>query len=263
MTEPTQTEGQANGTSIEATTEAPGGENGQSVASNQTTNDGLGSADTFYNPNDLPPEMQQIYKSMQSAFTKKTQEISKSREKIAAYDRFATNPMGTLQQLAQQYGYQLVHGSPQNPGQTATKEPQTWDDVMNMAEQTVRPKIMKELEPILNEVKTLKKQTIQQQLSSIDPNWIAYEDEMMQNLNEHPTLVKNPELLYRMSVPAEVLEAQAIKKAKAKMQETVNGGQLSGGSRTNQKPSTNKPAGNFDEAVKIAKAQLEAEGIRP
>jgi len=111
----------------------------------------------------------------------------------------------------------------------------------------------------------MKKQTIEHQLSDIDPTWQQYEDKMMDNLNSHPTLARDPATLYRLSVPQEVLESRAVQKALKKMEGKAQSSKASSGSTTSRKPQQGIPdkAMSFQEAVEAAKAKLAEEGIRP
>ena len=260
MTEPNDVVGQVSSeTSQESTQAAPENETGQSVATEQTTS-GSGSEQTFFDPSNLPEDLMPAYKQMQGAWTKKMQEASKSQSKIEAYNHFAKDPVSAMHQFAQQYGYNLVQGAPQEKDW----EPKTWDDVLTKAEQVATEKVMAQLQPVLSQVKEIKRSSIEQQLTEIDPQWRMYEDKMKENLNVHQSLVNDPESLYRISVPQEVYQSRAYQKAVKDLKTKASEGQLSGGSKTNKQPSS-KPSGKltFDQAVEAAKAQLAADGMRP
>ena len=271
MTEPGQTEGQA-GSGLEgATVAAPGGAEGQSVTEGQTTGSGPDTTaeDSFFDPSSIKgTPLEPAYKQMQAAYTKKSQGFAANRQKIEAYEQFERNPQGTLQQLAQAYGFQLVQrGQQQNGTNTNEKwEPQTWDDVMSRAKQEAKADVMKELQPVLgpvfDEVKKLRKSNIENSLDDIDPQWRLYEDDMARSLDQHPTLALDPERLYRMSVPQEVIMAKATKQALEKLQGRTNTAQVSGGSTTTKQSSQVRTAKTFAEAVELAKAQLAEKGMR-
>lgn len=255
MTETGITDGQS-GEGLQATETTgaeTGGEGGESVGGDQTTQAGTESSpESFFDPQNIPEELQQPYKEMQAAFTKRMQGFKDNQSKIEAYDAFQSNPQGYLQQLASQYGMNLVGGE-QPAGE---KQPETWDEVMEMAEK----RVMQKLSP---QMQKLQQTQLEKTLDDISPDWRLHEDSMMKNLNAHPTLANNPEMLYRMSVPPEVLESRATQAALKKLQEKGQSAQVSGGSQTSRNQTTAKEATSFQEAVDIAKARLNSQGLAP
>jgi hypothetical protein len=194
---------------------------------------------------------------MQSKFTKSQQKLKEGLKKVEAYDTFMQNPQGYLQQLAAQYGYQLVQGK---PGEENTDwSPKTWDDVLGRAKQEA----LKELEPLIGEVRQLKQQNVEQYLDSKYTDWRTYEDDMRGLLAEHPSLARDPDKLYRLAVPEEVWEARATKAAMAKLRTAGEAGQISGPGATT-KQTTPAPEGikSFNDAVAYAKAKLAREGVK-
>ncbi len=261
MTDTTASNGQAAADPTGTTANAPGGSNGASVSSAQTTGNGPDAAaiESFFDPASIQdkPELMAAYKQMQGSYTKRMQEYAKHRPKIDAYDNFERNPVGTMQQLAAQYGYQLVQ---RGQDQTQDQNFQSWDDV----EKHFFEKFKKqELQPVVREVQNLKKQSIEMQLDKDFPDWRTFEGEMMEKLREHPSLVSDPATLYRMSVPAEVLEARAYKAAMQKLKGATEHAQVAGGSST-AKQTSQAPTGpmTFDQAVKFAQRKLQQQGIR-
>jgi len=129
---------------------------------------------------------------------------------------------------------------------------------MNLAEK----RVMEKLQPYLKEVQTVKRTNLETMLDQSCPDWRVYEDDMMANLKAHPTLVNDPVKLYQLSVPSNVLESRATQKALKKLQTKSGNGQVSGGSTTTKTPSQ-MPTGpmTFDDAVKAAKAKLQADGV--
>lgn len=264
MSEPMQTEEQPTEGLPGATEGGLDGDIGQSAASEQITDSGPGSEATFYDPreyealaaqlpDDLKSQVDAFTKSIQAGFTKKSQEYAANRHKIEAYDAFEQNPQAVIQQLAQQYGFQL-QGNQQQPQQDW--EPQNWDEVISRTKEETRQEVLKELAPYLNEVKTLKEQTTEQYFDTKFPDWRTYEDTMRDLIKNHPTLAKDPDTLYRMAVPPEVLQSRATKAALKKIETQSKGAQVSGQSSTT-KP-TSKPTGklSFNEAVQVAKTRL-------
>ena len=271
MAEPEATNGQATGTPQGTTQTAPEGESGQSVSTGQTTGSGPDTTaeDSFFDPSTIKgTPLEAAYKQMQGAWTKAMQKTKANQHMVEAYQNFERNPQATLQQLAQAYGFQLVqHG--QSNGQNGNNEnwePKTWDEVKTTLKGEAKTELLKELQPVLkpmfDEVKGLRKLNVEKSLDELDPQWRLYEDDMLRTLEEHPTLVKDPQKLYRMSVPEEVVTAKITKEVLAKINGKSKSAQVSGGSTTTQKPSQVQRASNFQEAVEIAQKRLAEQGLR-
>ncbi len=251
---PQSTQGQATGSTTGTTAQAP---------------DSAATADDhFFDPRDLPAELLPAYKQMQGAFTKKMQAVSQNRKKVEAYDAFMQDPVGQLQQMAGQYGYQLTRAEaaralqqqqPAGNQQQQSWEPQTWDEVLQKAEERATQKVLAQLQPLMGNVQKIQASTIEKQLAEIDPNWQIYEDEMRDTMRQHPTLVHDVAKLYRMSVPEDVLSSRAVQTALKKMQSKVDASHVGTKSTVTSAPAPRK-AKTFDEAVQIAKEQLAAQG---
>lgn len=225
--------------------------------SNQTTDDGS-VEDTFFDPREIAdkPELMAAYKQMQSAFTKKTQAIKSDRQKIDAYNAFMNDPVGEAQRIMKQYGYDVNKAG--QPASNEPWEPSSWDDVMERAKQEV----LKDLSPLFSEMKSMKQKSIESQLNEIDPQWKTYEDDMAVILQSHPSLAKEPDKLYKLAVPAEVIEARATKEALKRIERKTQSAKTSGQSTTKAKPIDigDKPL-TFDEAVRFAEQSLSEQGI--
>lgn len=213
------------------------------------------------------PELEALAKQLQGSYTKKAQEIAAQKQKIQAFDDFAANPATALQQLANQFGYQLTKAQAQQIVNEQTQpqfEPQSWDDVIKKAKTETRQEVLKELEPFLNQVKETRKGQLEKMLDESCPDWRVYEDEMTKTLRDHPTLANDPVKLYSLSVPSDVLASRAAQAALKKLQSKAESAQLSSGSSTNQ-TADSKPKGkmSFNESVEYAKAKLAAQGIKP
>lgn len=260
MAETEVSTGQAPADSSGTTAKAPGANGGQSVSSSQTTGNGpdAGAMESFFDPQSIAdkPELMAAYKQMQSSYTRKMQGVSKHQPKIDAYERFERDPIGTLQQLATQYGYQFVQRGQDQP---VEQEFKSWDDVQNHFFKQFRDK---EMRPLMNEVRELKKQNVEGHLDSHYPDWRTYETEMMDTLKAHPSLVADPDKLYLLSVPAEVREAKATKAAMQKIKSASENAQVSGGGTTT-KQTTQAPTGplTFNQAVEVAKQRLASKGL--
>jgi len=213
----------------------------------------------------LPPELQTqataLRKSLQGDYTKKTQELAKNRQKIEAYDAFYKDPASQLQQMAQQLGYRLTRAEAEAAAEQSEWEPKSWDEVT----QKIQEGVLKQLNPLFSEFQNMKKSAIENQLTELDPTWRQYEGKMVESLRTHPSLAKDPALLYRISVPPEVLESRATQRALQRFEEKTQAGKMSAGSTTTKTPKTGLPDSpvSFADAVKAAKALLEEQGIRP
>lgn len=198
------------------------------------------------------------YKEMQRAFSKKTEALKVSADKISQYDQFMQDPITQMQALARQYGYQMVQGQPET-SDGKPKSYENWDQVMEDAER----RVMEKMQPMFGELKNMKMQNVEQSLDNSHPDWRIYEDAMTATLKEHPTLVGNPDLLYRMSVPETVMEARANKAALAKIQGTTASATVQGHSTTTQQPSKKPGKLSFNEAVEYAKQEVKRRGLSP
>lgn len=254
---------------------APSGNGGQ----DPNTSDVVYDPDSFKKlvvglPDNVQQQVNALHKQLLADYTKKTQSVSEIRKQADAYKAFQQDPHGTLQQVAKQLGYELS-----KPGQGANNDPagngkwspdngdpQSWQDVVGYISQSIEGKFNQMLNPVLSEFQTVKRQSIESQLSEIDPSWKTYEDQMKDNLTKHPSMANDPATLYRISVPPEVLESRATQRALKKMEDKAKGGQLSGASTTNQRP---RPGGepdkplSFADAVTFARKKLADEGILP
>lgn len=187
---------------------------------------------------------------MQGEFTRRMQSIRGDRQKIDAYNSFLQNPIATIQQLAPQYGLKILQGGQEQQPQDFN--PQSWDDVKKYFFEEFKKEA---LNPLTNEVRNLRKQNIEQSLDAKHPDWRTYEDSMMDLLKSHPTLVNDPDTLYRMAVPSSVIESRATAAALAKIKGGTEAAQVSGGQTTKQ--TTDDPTGKpmtFAQAAARAQA---------
>ena len=193
---------------------------------------------------------------MQGEFTKRMQNFRTRAQDLELVDRFRADPIGTLRQISTQYGVQILQGGQQE--EPKDFNPQSWDDV----EKHFREKFKREeLNPLVSEVRSLKKQNIEQYLDGKHSDWRTYEDAMMDTLRKHPTLVNDPDTLYRMSVPSSVIEARATAAALARLKGATENAQISGG--TTKAATSSEPTGklSFDQAVEVARKRLAARGL--
>lgn len=252
------------------------GQPGQAQTAGTTGKQDAGTAqtaeETFFDPKSVPPELMPAYKEMQKAFSKKTELLSKNRQKIEAYDAFSKDPVGQIQQMAQRLGYRLTRAEAAAAAAEASGtapqgewEPKTWNEVTDRIGQAVQSKLLEQLAPVITQVQEMRKSNIEKMLDDSAPDWRQYEDEMRSNLQAHPSLVNDPVKLYRLSVPPEVFESRAAQAALKKLESKVKGAQVGGTSTTTKHQAAgigDKPL-TFNEAVAAAKAALAEQGIHP
>ena len=93
---------------------------------------------------------------------------------------------------------------------------------------------MRELQPLIGNVQKATASNIERQLSEIDPNWAAYQDEMRENIGKFPGLVNDVKTLYKISVPDEVLHSRAVQEALTKFHSKTEQAKVSGASKTSR-----------------------------
>lgn len=217
---------------------------------------------SFFDPNNLPPELMPAYKQMQAAFTTKTQDISRQKQKIEAYDAFMRDPVSQIQALAAQYGLQFTRAQAQqqldqqNQQGAQNWEPQTWQEVIQRTKDEARQEILQELQPYLGQMQKMQASSIESQLNQIDANWQEYEGNMRELLQQHPTLVNNVALLYRTAVPPEVLEAKAIQQALRRYEDKAKHQAVSQKSSAPRSTPTGPKINSFEDAVQAARQSL-------
>lgn len=252
-----------------ATAAGASGTDGQSATSTQPTDSGAGKGtqETFlstFDPKDLDgkPELQAAYKQMLGDYTRKTQEIRSAKQKLDQYDELMRDPLSSAQKYLKEMGYHVVQGSPETTDKPW--EPKTWDDVQKLIRDEAEKIANQRTRPLQNEVKKLAQQSIEARLDSSHPDWRTYEDQMVSTLQEHPSLARDPDLLYRMSVPTEIQESRAMKKALEKLKKEGDSSSVSGA--TTRPASTSKrPEGklSLDEAWQVARKELISQGQMP
>jgi hypothetical protein len=190
-------------------------------------------------------------------YTKKTMGIKASEKQLAEYKQLMADPEGAARRFLAEKGYHIVQKD--QTGQPKNWEPKTWKDVEDLIQQRAEEIANKQLNPMLKEVSTLKQQSIEARLDSDYADWRTYEEAMVQNLTEHPTLSKNLDLLYRLSVPQDVIEQRAYKKAMEKLKGGSDASQISG-AKTTSTQTSQRPEGKLtmDQAWQLALKQVHA-----
>jgi hypothetical protein len=203
---------------------------------------------------------------MHAAFTKRMQGISTDRDLLDQAKRFMADPITGMQQMAQQYGYRLTRaeaaaavaqqGQPAQWDPRSGEAPPDWDTVLSAAETRAEQRLMQKFGPIIENVQKLQATHIEKQLDDLDPQWRAHEDAMKESMRKHPTLVNDVNMLYRMSVPPEVLEARATQAALSRINKTTQSARVSGTSTTRGTVAAPREVKTFADAVEAAKEQL-------
>lgn len=278
MAEPSQSKpGTTEPTSPPAGGEAPASapvDPGQSQPSGQTTSPSAppSEPESFFDPESIKgkPELESAYKEMQRAFTRKMESLKGKSQAIEAYEAFQANPHEMLPKIAQQLGYRLnqINAEPQGGNGESNLEnwqPNSWAEVVQTLRQHMSADLLSQvnqkLEPFLNEVKQVRKSTLETMLDQNCPDWRTYEQPMMDLLNKHPTLADDPVRLYENALPKEVRESRATQRALKKLEKAAQT-QPSPGSKTTRIPSESRTGSmSFNDAVKAAKAKLAEEGI--
>lgn len=273
--------GQADGAPASADASATGATGGQAKAQQGAGSDATQSGhatETIYDqqewerlssalPDDLKRQAEALRKGLLSDYTRKTKTIAERKKDLELIDGFRKDPHGTIRQIANQYGYTLAEArqAVADAAQSAGGEefqPQNWNDVRSWVAKDVISQVMKELSPFFGEVQNMKKTAVESNLDQIDPTWRQYENEMVSNLREHPTLAKDPALLYRLSVPQEVFESRAVQKALQKMELRTKASSQAASSTTKARTVIPDKPVSFAEAVEAAKAALAEQGLK-
>jgi hypothetical protein len=225
--------------------------------------------------NALPPEAREavlsLARSYQADYTRKMQEISGMRTDVQQNQHAAqlmqalqANPQGTIQMLAQQYGVNMgapADGNGAGQSDPADWQPKNWQDARQTIAQEAVNQVLQQLQPVIQQTQEAKQSTIEAQLNDIDPAWKRYEPQMIRTLQMHPTLSSNPEMLYRMSVPAEVLESRATQRALKLLQSKTSSGRVSNPTGNVRKPTTElAPAATIQAAYEQAKQAVNPDG---
>jgi hypothetical protein len=243
-----------------ATAQASDPASGSSAASAQD--------ETFFDPKEIPAELMPAYKLMQRAFTRKTQAIAQDRNKVEAYDRFMSDPVGQMQAIAKQYGFSMTRAEAKaavdGDAHSGDWQPNSWGEVQQRIAEQARRQLLEELGPVVNEVKAMKQQSIERMLDDSIPEWREYEDEMAKAISEHPTLARYPEKLARLVIPEHVLEGRAMQKALKKLQAKGESARVSHGSQTSRTADADVIGKKltFQEAVAAAKRKMERDGFK-
>jgi hypothetical protein len=264
------TEGQP-GEGTQGTTDA-GTQGTEGQSTEQTTQTGTDTTDAYYDPAEfnrlteaLPDELKAqakaLQKSLQGNYTKKTQSLAENQRKVDAYNALMANPTAAIKHYAAQYGMTVSEAAAQQV-QADSNDPDSWDTVYSTAEERAMERFKKEYGHLFTELQALKKDSIEKTLTELDPTWHQYEDQMLANMQKHPTLASDAATLYRMSVPPEVLESRATQAALRKLEQKGKSANIAGSSTTTKKPGGVDPDAkpSFQEAVALAKQRIKSKG---
>lgn len=261
LSTPTSMEGQAESTAPDTSTEGQGQAQEYSQDAGQAPQAPAPTGEPSFDPNAIPAELLPAYKQMQADYTRKTQALAQHRQKIDAYDQFMRDPVGSLQQLASQYGLQITRAQAAQmvaAGEHESQqwEPQTWDEVISRAEERAEQRVLQRLSPYIGQMQSVAAKTVEQQLNGLDPQWRTYEAEMSRLLQNHPSLAQDVGALYRLAVPSEVIEAKAMQTVLKKYEEKAKHAQVTQqGTAPRSSPASPKIK-SFEEAYADAKRKI-------
>ncbi len=227
----------------------------------------------FFDPKDLDPALIPAYRQMQGTFTRRMQEISGDRDLLQQAKTFMADPVTGLQQMAAQYGFRLTRaeaaaavaqqgGAPQQWDPRSGEAPPDWETLLTVAQNRARESLMQEFSPLIQNVHRLQSQSVEQQLTSIDPEWKTYEPKMRELLKETPTLGNNLQRLYNLALLEEgVYEGRALKTAQDRLRASASAARVGGPSTTTSQPAAKK-VDSFQDAVEEARRQLASGATR-
>lgn len=231
--------------------------------------------ESFFDPRTVPPELQGAYKSMQGAFTRKMQELSANRNKIAEYEALQRDPLTAIQQWAAANGYQLTRAQAaqlqqEQQGGTVADDwvPNSYAEILTKAEERALTRMRAEMEqklgPLVQQQRKSLAERIESGLDSIDPTWREYEGEAAKLIQQVPELAKlaadNPQILYRLVVPTEVVAKRAESAAKARwakeQEERVATARVSGKTTKKSSGAATPQPKTIEEAYEMVRAGL-------
>jgi len=233
--------------------------------------------ESFFDFGDMPEAVKTYlegtdpYKLLQASYSKKTQALAKERQKVEAYDAFMADPETSLKRAVEQIGMRMEPiGRTSTPGTSADVSttgnfsmdwhPENWPIVGEAVDQRIDAKLnafFEKLQPLVSNIKTLITSNVERQLSEIDSDWKAYEDEMMETLKAHPTLKNDVAKLYRISVPEVVLNARATQAALKNFEDKAASAKIQG--KSSIRSATSSPLNKkrtFDEAIQFAREEI-------
>lgn len=215
-----------------------------------------------------------VRKAMQKAYTQKTQRIAEQRKLIEALDR---DPINTVKYLARVAGLNIA--DPEQKPAAAAKEPasevkaklvevigeETAEAVLPVVQEIVKATLEQDLEPIrqsheIQLAERAAKETADtlERFSKKHPDWQKHEAQMMEIAKTFiPRNMTEDQYLERLYVlaTADIREADAVKKAAAKLNSSVQAAATSSpdspAASTKIAP-TPQRGKNFDETLELA-----------
>lgn len=169
----------------------------EEASDNQDVNDQSDNSDSFssLNPDELPPELQAVYKQMQRDYTNKTKEASDLRKKAELYDqlqqqelmqeRFPTKPANEIQKTTIDRLYSKMNVDPSQLTHEQHQQMQVWADFM--AEE-IQSAINQHVVPIQNQVMTREKVDELKQLRSKYSDFNDHIPEIRKILQQNPNM---------------------------------------------------------------------------
>lgn len=147
----------------------------------------------FFDPNKVPPELKGAFKAMQASFTRRMQDISSQKEKIALFDKIQTDPENAIRLLADRVGLKVSkEGEVTDSGKESKEDTDTTKYIRRLIKEELGPA----LEDFKREAQSIKAKENIDFLNENHPDWYLYEDLMVEQLQKHPSLKGDPTALY-------------------------------------------------------------------
>jgi len=218
-------------------------------------------------PDGMKQQLEGLYGNLNKAFTQGMQGLSEDRKKVEAYNAFDTmsrqDPMGAIKAIAQQMGVspqQLQEVIGETPARDIEQGFETYGEMFDHFKSGIMDAVRSELAPVFKNVQDLTSNNIEAELGNIDPHWRRYESTMMDTMKQHPTLINDIPRLYKMSVPEDVLKADATREALRRVEAETKTATLTSGGGTKKSSTQPMKVDSFQDAIDAARQDLQNRG---
>lgn len=236
--------------------------------------------ESFFDPSQLSPELKKQWSSMHRAYTKKLEGFKQAQDKALAYDRFYSDDdfrLQTLQQAAQQLGYNFSKAQPGNTGQPVASGGESapadlvervrsrLDPSLQWMAQSLADAQYEAMRAVIGPREQREEQErarqrhdqyqeLAEELSEKVPGWEEHEEEMLELLD----FIKSDKMRHkRFGSKLNLLHgivtgnASAISEATRRMAESAKNRTVSGGISRSSAP-------NYEDRIRKAKTNQEA-----
>lgn len=230
-------------------------------------------------PKKVSPELEAERKALHRAYSNKMKGMADLRLKANLVDQIISNPEQAIHQLAEHYGVKLA-----DEGQTATEEEPTLDFDFDPKEDEKLPDYIKRVfqggfqalakqqgklqsqkrEPVARTPQqrpAITEEDVRRTMDTLEnkyDDWGLYEEAMVKLVQQHPTLGKDPDRLYRMAKEDTVAlasKATTKKNKQGKKKTTSSGARRKAKGKLTISTSKGKKM-SFDEAWDRAKQDV-------